>query len=58
MLTPFLLNAVIVLLFLVAEELKKELRVKQLNLNSIKFDTNLFEGNVLCVYGWYPAVSG
>ena len=40
--TPFLLNAVIMLTFIVAEELKKELREKQLNLNSIKLDTNLF----------------
>ena len=43
--TLFLLNAHIVLTFVVAEELKKELREKQINLNSIKLDTNLFEGN-------------
>lgn len=29
----------------VVEELRKELREKQVNLNSIKIDTNLFEGN-------------
>ena len=31
--------------YTVVEELREELREKQMNLNSIKLDTNLFEGN-------------
>lgn len=45
---PFLLKYCHVIEYIVVGQLRKELQENQMNLNSVKLDTNLFEGNC----GW------